>query len=335
MTLSALPLGLPAGALPGGLDTTTRVVDSHTGGQPTRLVVGGGPALYGATMAQRLEEMQHHHDAWRLALVSEPRGHHAMVGALLTEPERPGSQAGVIFFDQQGFLGMCGHGAIGVVASLAHLGKLRPGPLWLDTPVGTVHAEFMLDGSVSLQNVPSYRHLAQVAVTMDGQTFHGDVAWGGNWFFICADHGQALRLEDAGRLASFCDRLREALQAQGVTGADGACVDHVQLTGLAVDRAHSARNFVLNPGLAWDRSPCGTGTSARLACLAADNQLLSGAVWRQESITGSVLEASWQPAETAGQVVVTLVGRAYVTLEGKVVIQQDDPLGWGRSDLRD
>jgi 4-hydroxyproline epimerase len=329
MTLSALPLGLPPGVLPTGLDTSTRVVDSHTGGAPTRAVVGGGPALYGVTMAQRLQELRDHHDAWRRALVTPPRGHVGLVGALLTEPERPGSQAGVIFFDAAGYLGMCGHGTIGVVASLAHLGKLRPGPLWLDTPVGTVHAEFMLDGSVRLENVPAYRHQQAVAIEIDGRTVHGDVAWGGNWFFICEDHGLALDLAQVTTLVDFCQRLRELLAAQGITGAQAAPVDHIQLTGPAQDPAHSGRNFVLCPGLAWDRSPCGTGTSARVACLAADQRLLSGEIWRQESITGSLMEASWQPAPTAGQVLPTLVGRAYVTLEGSVVIQQDDPLGWG------
>lgn len=329
MTLSALPLGLPVGVLPAGLDTTTRVVDSHTGGAPTRVVVSGGPALYGVTMAQRLQELQAHHDAWRRALVTHPRGHDGLVGALLTEPERPGSQAGVIFFDHRGYLGMCGHGTIGVVASLAHLGKVRPGPLWLDTPVGTVHAEFSLDGSVSLENVPSFRHQQAVAVEVDGRTVHGDVAWGGNWFFICGDHGLALNEEEVPHLVAFCQQLREALKTQGVTGDDGAPLEQIQLTGAAQDPAHSGRNFVLTAGASWDRSACGTGTSARLACLAADGHLLSGEIWRQESITGSVMEAHWQPAPQAGRILPTLVARAYVLMEGTVVIQQDDPLGWG------
>lgn len=331
MTLSALPLGLPAGVLPGGLDTTTRVVDSHTGGAPTRVVVSGGPALYGVTMAQRLQELREHHDAWRRALVTSPRGHDGQVGALLTEPERPGSQAGVIFFDHHGYLGMCGHGTIGVVASLAHLGKVRPGPLWLDTPVGTVHATFSLDGSVSLENVPAFRHQAAVAVDVEGRTVHGDVAWGGNWFFICDDHGLALKEEDAPQLVTFCQRLRDALKAQGVSGAEGAVLEQIQLTGAPLDPAHSSRNFVLMAGASWDRSACGTGTSARLACLAADGRLQAGEIWRQESITGSVMEAHWQPAPQAGQILPTLVARAYVMMEGSVVIQQDDPLGWGVS----
>ncbi len=333
MTLPPLPSFSGAAPTAAALPASPRIIDSHTGGEPTRLLVSGGPALQGITMAERLQDLRDHHDNWRRALVTEPRGSTVMVGALLTEAERPGSDAGVIFFNSAGYLGMCGHGAIGVVASLAHLGRIRPGPLRLDTPVGTIQAEFMLDGSVRIDNVPAYRLHRQIEVSVDGRTLHGDVAWGGNWFFICDDHGQALTADRVDALSAFAAQIRQALLAQDIRGADGAVIDHIELTGPAHDPAHSGRNFVLCPGTSWDRSPCGTGTSAKLACLAADGQLAPGQVWRQESLIGSVFDASYQPGEQPGQIHPTLLGRAYVMLDGQFIAQPDDPFGWGRPDL--
>ncbi|MET0209444.1 MAG: proline racemase family protein [Burkholderiaceae bacterium] len=311
------------------LPAVTRIIDSHTGGEPTRLIVSGGPVLSGSTMSHRLQDLREHHDQWRRALVSEPRGSAVMVGALLTEPERPGSHAGVIFFNNAGYLGMCGHGAIGVVASLAHMGRIRPGPLQLDTPVGPISAEFMLDGTVLIDNVTSWRSQRQVEVTLDGQTYRGDVAWGGNWFFLCADHGQLLTADRADALAVFAARLREALQEQGVRGDGGALVDHLALTGPPADPAHSGSHFVLCPGGAWDRSPCGTGTSARLACLAADGELAVGAGWRQEGLLGTVFEARYEPADKDGHIRPTIAGRAHLLMDGQFIAEADDPFGWG------
>ncbi|UXH78969.1 proline racemase family protein [Roseateles amylovorans] len=329
MNLPPLPSFSGSAPAVAAASPTTRIIDTHTGGEPTRLVVSGGPVLRGITMAERLQELRDFHDHWRRALVTEPRGSAVMVGALLTEAERPGSDAGVIFFNSAGYLGMCGHGSIGVVASLAHLGRIRPGPLRLDTPVGTIQAEFMLDGTVRIDNVPAYRLHHQVAVTVQGHTMHGDVAWGGNWFFVCADHGQTLTSDRVDALAAFTTQIRQALQAQDVRGAGGAEVDHIQLTGPALDPGNSGRNFVLCPGLSWDRSPCGTGTSAKLACLAAEGQLAPGSVWRQESVIGSVFEASYQHGEREGEVRPSLLGRAYVLLDGQFIAQPDDPFAWG------
>ena len=308
---------------------TTRVIDSHTGGEPTRLVVSGGPDLGGGSMAQRLQRFRDHHDAWRRALVNEPRGNDVIVGALLCEPQDAASACGVIFFNNVGFIGMCGHGTIGLVATLAHLGRLRPGTHDIETPVGTVGATLHADGSVTVANVPAYRHARQVAVDVPGLgRVHGDVAWGGNWFFLCHDHGLSLLPQHVAQLTAKAQAVRDALTLQGVRGAGGAEVDHVELLGPAQDPHHQGRSFVLCPGGAYDRSPCGTGTSAKLACLAADGALAPGQVWHQESVIGSVFAAHYLPGP-AGQVLPFIHGRAHVTLDATVVFDDADRFTWG------
>jgi len=308
---------------------TTRFIDSHTGGEPTRLVIEGGPDLGPGTMTERLARFREAHDQWRRALVNEPRGSEVIVGALLTGPAEPGSTAGVIFFNNVGYLGMCGHGSIGLIATLAHLGRIAPGLHRIDTPVGTITATLHEDGSVSIANVPAYRLAADVAVEVRGRRVHGDIAWGGNWFFLCADHGLELALAQVEALTDFSWALREQLRAQGITGAGGAEIDHIELTGPAANAANSGRNFVLCPGNAYDRSPCGTGTSAKLACLAADGKLAPGELWRQESVIGSVFEASYQSASTEGQVLPVIRGRAHVQLDATLLFDPADPFAWG------
>ncbi|MEH0167192.1 4-hydroxyproline epimerase [Roseateles microcysteis] len=308
---------------------TTRFIDSHTGGEPTRLVIEGGPDLGRGTMGERLARFRGEHDHWRRALVNEPRGSEVIVGALLTEPAEPGSTAGVIFFNNVGYLGMCGHGSIGLIATLAHLGRIRPGQHRIDTPVGTITATLHEDGSVSIANVPAYRYASDVAVEVQGRRVHGDIAYGGNWFFLCADHGMTLELANVEALTEFSWALREQLQARGITGADGAEIDHIELTGPALDAANSGRNFVLCPGKAYDRSPCGTGTSAKLACLAADGKLQPAELWRQESVIGSVFEASWQAGVAKGQVLPLIRGRAHVQLDATLLFDPNDPFAWG------
>jgi 4-hydroxyproline epimerase len=311
--------------------TPARFIDSHTGGEPTRLLVSGGPDLGLGPMAERRERLQQQHDHWRRALVNEPRGSDVIVGGLLLPPDKPGSLAGVIFFNNVGTLGMCGHGTIGVVATLAHLGRIGPGVHALDTPVGTVQATLHEDGSVSVANVASYRHLRQVAVAVPGLgTVHGDVAWGGNWFFLCTDHGLALEARHVATLTQRAEAIRQALAAQGITGAEGAEIDHIELLGPPADPRHHGRNFVLCPGLAYDRSPCGTGTSAKLACLAADGALAPGEVWQQESVIGSVFGAhyTWAPG-SAGAVLPVIHGRAHVTMDATLLFDPQDPFAWG------
>lgn len=304
-----------------------KVIDSHTGGEPTRLVVDGFPDLGNGSMAERRALLAQQHDDWRAATVLEPRGSDVIVGALLCKPMDPASAAGVIFFNNTGYLGMCGHGTIGMVASLAHLGLIAPGAHRIETPVGIVTATLHADGSVSVRNVPARRHLRQVAVEVRGHgTVRGDVAWGGNWFFLVNEHGQRVASDNLDALTAYSVLLREALAAQGITGADGAEVDHIELFA-EDDEGADSRNFVLCPGKAYDRSPCGTGTSAKIACLAADGKLAPGEIWRQASIIGSRFEASY--VMEGEQLIPILRGRAHVSAEATLLLEDDDPFAWG------
>ncbi len=318
---------------------STRIIDSHTGGEPTRLVISGGPDLGSGSMQQRLQRLRLQHDHWRRALLNEPRGNDVLVGALLCEPQDPAHACGVIFFNNVGYLGMCGHGTIGLVATLAHLGRLAPGTHRIETPVGTVQATLHADRSVTVANVPAYRHAAHVAIEVPGVgVMHGDVAWGGNWFFLCHDHGLELRPDRIDALTARANALRQALARQGVTGAGGAEIDHIELLVPAQTPPHepghnpalSGRSFVLCPGGAYDRSPCGTGTSAKLACLAADGVLAPGQIWHQESVIGSVFKGHYE-AVAPGQVGILpfIHGRAHVTLDATVVFDPEDPFTWG------
>lgn len=304
------------------------VIDSHTGGEPTRVVVAGGPELGGGTVAERLERFRREHDRFRSAVVNEPRGNDAMVGALLCEPYEPECAAGVIFFNNVGYLGMCGHGTIGLAATLAHLGRVAPGTFRIETPVGVVSAELHESGEVTVANVESYRLVAGVEVEVAGiGRVRGDVAWGGNWFFLAQGAPWELELKNLEALTDYTWKIRQALAAQGVTGAGGAEIDHIELfTAPLGDRADS-RNFVLCPGKAYDRSPCGTGTSAKLACLYADGKLKPGDVWRQESIVGSVFEGSVEIR--GGRVYPRIRGSAHVNGEAWLVLDERDPFCWG------
>ena len=305
-----------------------RVIDSHTGGEPTRVVLEGGPDLGTGPLAERRERLRRDHDAWRRAVACEPRASEVLVGALLVEPHTPGCDLGVIFFNNVGPIGMCGHGTLGVVETLRHLGRLKPGRIHIDTPVGVVGAELREDGSAVVVNVPSRRFRRQVPLTVPGLgPVHGDVAWGGNWFFLVADHGLELRPSNLPRLLAAATTLREALPTAGITGEAGAEIDHVELTGPAADPANDGRNFVLCPGLEWDRSPCGTGTSAKLACLHAEGKLAPGQRWRQESLVGSVFEG-WLE-ETDGQLLPHIAGRAHVTGEATLILDPADPFRFG------
>ncbi len=307
------------------------VIDSHTGGEPTRLIVAGGPDLGSGTLAQRLQRFRTTHDRVRSAAVCEPRGSDVVVGALLCTPNDPSCSAGVIFFNNVGFLGMCGHGTIGLVTSLAYLGRIQEGCHRIETPVGIVDTELHADGSVTVHNVPAYRSQHRVAVEVEGfGVVEGDVAWGGNWFFLVERHGQRLAMDNIAQLTAFSSRIKQALEAAGITGDDGAPVDHIELFGAAADPANHSRSFVLCPGNAYDRSPCGTGTSAKLACLAADGKLRPGETWRQESIIGSVFEASYRrDGNTPDRILPSIRGRAFVNAEAVLLLDERDPFIWG------
>jgi 4-hydroxyproline epimerase len=313
---------------PDGWPDRIEVVDSHTEGEPTRVVVEGWPAPAGRTMAERRAFLLEHQDRLRQAVVCEPRGHDAVVGALLTSPVEPGAAAGVVFFNNAGGLGMCGHGLIGVVRTLEFLGRLHPGSVRIDTPVGTVAAELEEDGAVAIENVPAFCHERDVAVDVPGLgVVTGDVAWGGNWFFLTELPGLPLELANAAALTDVTSRILDALRAGGVTGKSGAGIDHVELFGPPRREDADARNFVLCPGRAYDRSPCGTGTSAKMAVLAARGKLPPGRRWRQESLTGSLFEG-WIE-ERDGALVPHVRGRAFVTGRTTLFFDPRDPFRGG------
>ncbi|HIQ41208.1 MAG TPA: 4-hydroxyproline epimerase [Pseudomonas oleovorans] len=303
------------------------VIDSHTGGEPTRLIISGFPNLGSGSMAERRRRLASQHDQWRATSVLEPRGSDVLVGALLCTPVDPQACAGVIFFNNTGYLGMCGHGTIGLVASLAHLGRIGPGVHKIETPVGTVEATLHEDRSVSVRNVPAYRYRKAVTLGVPGQgDVTGDIAWGGNWFFLISDHGLRVAGDNLEALTRYSAAVQQALEDQGIRGEDGGLIDHIEL--FADDAAADSRNFVLCPGKAYDRSPCGTGTSAKLACLAADGKLQPGMTWRQASVIGSQFEGRYETAE-GGRIIPTIRGRANVSAEATLLIEDDDPFAWG------
>ncbi|MFV3371195.1 4-hydroxyproline epimerase [Pseudomonas sp. NY15435] len=307
-----------------------QVLDSHTGGEPTRLVLDGFPDLGKGSMAERRALLAKEHDGWRAATVLEPRGSDVLVGALLCEPVDPSACAGVIFFNNTGYLGMCGHGTIGLVVSLAHLGRIGPGTHKIETPVGTVEATLHDDRSVSVRNVPAYRYRKQVPVQVPGHGLvHGDIAWGGNWFFLISDHGLRVAGDNLDELTAYTVAVQKALEDQGIRGEDGGLIDHIEL--FADDPDADSRNYVLCPGKAYDRSPCGTGTSAKLACLAADGKLAAGDTWRQASVIGSQFEGrfEWAGEPSEGRIIPTIRGRANISAEATLLLEEDDPFAWG------
>jgi len=307
-------------------------LDSHTGGEPTRLVEAGAPELGQGSVAEKLARLKAEHDSFRAQVLNEPRGSDVLVGALLATPADPTCQLGVIYFNNVGYLGMCGHGTIGLMASLSYQRRITPGTYRIETPVGVVEATLHPGGTenayanrVSVRNIPAYRHLKQVPVDIDGRTIHGDVAWGGNWFFLVQDHGREVSLKNLEELTDFAWRVRAAVIRQGIRGAGGQEIDHVEL--FASSHEADSKSFVLCPGKAYDRSPCGTGTSAKLACLYADGKLTEGQVWRQQSVVGSIFEGRVQIQD--GRVIPTITGEAWVMAEGQLLIDERDPFGEG------
>jgi 4-hydroxyproline epimerase len=298
-------------------------------------VLSGLPDLGSGPLTVRLERLRRDHDRYRRAILCEPRGSEVLVGAFVLDPVDPACAAGVIFFNNAGYLGMCGHGAIGVAVTLAHLGLIGIGEHSIETPVGAVRIQLHSGNRVTIRNVPSYRYRAGVVVQVPGYgTVTGDVAWGGNWFFLAGDPSFTLTLDQVEPLAAFTWEIRRALTAAGVTGANGAEIDHIEIITAAHDPANHSRNFVLCPGKAYDRSPCGTGTSAKMACLAADGRLKAGEIWRQEGILGTVFEGRYHiydsPSPTdAPRITPTVTGSAYVTGESTLIFDPADPFRLG------
>lgn len=313
-----------------------KVVDSHTAGEPTRCILSGGPHLGLGPLSKRLERLRSEHDVYRRAVLCEPRGSDVLVGALLVEPCYRSSAAGVIFFNNAGYLGMCGHGMIGVAATLAFLGRILPGEHTIETPVGAVHIHLHSESRATIRNVAAYRYLAGVTVRVPGYgSVSGDVAWGGNWFFLvkehCFDAARDLSASNVGPLTAFAWEIRRALNAAGITGTNGAEIDHIEVFSDALEETNDSRNFVLCPGKAYDRSPCGTGTSAKMSCLAADGLLKPGQPWRQEGILGTVFEGSFEFEDhvTVGKegcrITPSITGSAYVTAETTLIFNPADP----------
>ncbi len=307
------------------MGTSIRYIDSHTEGEPTRVVVEGGPDLGSGSLMERRKRFADEYDDFRTAVILEPRGSDAVVGALLCVPVDPTCAAGVIFFNNRGYLNMCGHGTIGLAVTLAHMGRIQPGRHRIETPVGIVEVDLLNEHEAAVENVPSYRYRSDVSVDVPGLgTLTGDIAWGGNWFFLVGQSPYPLELRYADELTRAAGKVMDTLREQGVAGEDGAEIDHIEFFGPAVSDSACSRNFVYCPGGAYDRSPCGTGTSAKVACLAADGKLGPGEVWVQESIIGSSLRAFYRPG-MSGRIVPTIRGRAFVCGEGRLIRHEDDP----------
>lgn len=304
------------------------ILDSHTAGEPTRCVVAGGPDLGEGTLDERFERLRTRHDSLRRAILCEPRGSDVVVGAWILPADAPGCAAAVIFFNNAGYLGMCGHGTIGVAVTLAHMRRILPGSHRIQTPVGPVSVQLHDDHRATVENVPAYRHIHKATVQVPGHGHvTGDVAWGGNWFFLVEQHSLALSLGNVEQLTNFTWAIRQALNDSAITGANGAEIDHIELFGPPHDPANHNRNFVLCPGKAYDRSPCGTGTSAKMACLVADGKLQPGQIWRQEGILGTVFEGSVRL--DGERIIPSITGSAFMTAESTLLFDAVDPFRSG------
>jgi 4-hydroxyproline epimerase len=310
-----------------------QAIDSHTAGEPTRVLLWPKLELGKGDLASRVILFRQRYDGIRSGVVAEPRGSEVVVGALLCEPVEPANTAGVIFFNDVGYLGMCGHGTIGVVTTLAHLGRIAPGRHGIETPVGTVQTQLHVDGSVTVENVPSFRYRHAVAVDVPGhERVVGDIAWGGNWFYLAPANGHSLDLANRAHLVAYTTAIRSALAAAGITGDSGALIDHIELFSEPQDSANSSRNFVLCPGASFDRSPCGTGTSAKMACEFASGRLLPGQLWRQEGILGTVFTGSIATFPGGpDRVLPSITGRAWITAESTLWFDETDPFREGIS----
>lgn len=305
-----------------------RVVDSHTGGEPTRVVVSGFPDLGDGSMADRRTMLETRFDKFRSAIINEPRGHKAIVGALLCEPTDKTCTAGVVFFNNSGYLGMCGHGTIGLVKTLQFLRQIDAGRHRIETPVGFVEADISSDGIVTIENVPSYRFAKDIEIEVEQYNkIRGDIVWAGNWFFLVEDHMQKLELTNLRQLVDFTSSVRKTLYKKGIMGGTGEEIDHIEI--FSPTENADGKNFVLCPGGEYDRSPCGTGTSAKLACLYEDGKLKAGDLWRQESITGSIFEGRVKIVD--GKIIPIIKGAAFITAESNLILDENDPFCYGLS----
>lgn len=281
-------------------------------------------------MIDRREFLARHHDHLRRSVVTEPRGHDAIVGALLLPPVEPGSHAGVVFFNDVGYLGMCGHGLMGVARTMASMGMGPSDHLTIDTPAGTVHARLLGEAEVEIRNVPPLVHRRDLVIEVPSLgSVVGDVVYGGNWFFLTQIPNEPLVYARRDRLLELALLIRNALAEGGVTGVEGAIIDHVEFSGPPTRPDADSKNFVLCPGRAYDRSPCGTGTSAKLGLLHAKGLLEPGEQYRQESITGSLFSGRLE--EEGGLLIPYLRGSAHITAHSNLRFDPSDPYRWGFS----
>ena len=309
-----------------------KIIDSHTGGEPTRVIIDGCPDLGNGTLAEKRDQLQANHDWIRTAALLEPRGFPAMVGAMLTEPHTPDCIAGVIFFNNGGYLGMCIHGTIGLAVTLQHMGVISEGSHRIDTPVGVVTIHLNQDGSVTVDNVPCYRYQKDISVEVPSYgTITGDIAWGGNWFFLISQAENTPRVDEdnISELMTFTTTVEQALADVGITGDDGGRVDHVEVFGPPTDNLSDSRNFVLCSGGEYDRSPCGTGTSAKLACLFADGNFHPGETWRQAGILNTIFSGEISTIPDSSKITPTMTGSAWVNGETTLIINSKDPFSKG------
>ncbi len=322
-------------------------IDSHTGGEPTRVIFEGGPHLGAGSALERAKSLAQHRAPFLNGSIGEPRGNDAVVGAILypIQPESSSpsaANAGVIYYNPAGPLGMCGHGTIGVVETIRQSPKLKDfAPQWmkdlaqldeftLETPAGQVVARVQSDGSVEIENVASYLYRTGVTMTTDHYgPFTGDVAYGGNWFFLSSTCPVPIEFKNRAKLLEVTTEIKLALAKAGITGENDSEIDHVELFGPPSHPDAKSKNFVLCPGGAYDRSPCGTGTSAKLACLFASGKLKAGETWVQESITGSLFYGRCVLADDGQSVIPTIRGKAYICGFGSLVFDSADPLQGG------
>jgi 4-hydroxyproline epimerase len=282
-------------------------------------------------MQERIGRFADEFDHIRRMVILEPRGSDALVGALLCQPTRDDCAAGVLFFNNTGYLGMCGHGSIGTAVTLAHLNKIAPGISKLETPVGVVSVNLLDKNTVTVENVASYRYKKRVTVTVpELGDVTGDIAWGGNWFFLVKESPFPICLDNERALTDAALKVMQALEQQGITGRDGSTIDHVEYFSDTNTPDANSRNFVLCPGGAYDRSPCGTGTSAKLACLAEDGVLAPDTDWVQESVIGSRFVARYS-INGRNEIIPSITGRAFICAETTLVQQPGDPFGEGIS----
>ncbi|MCB1424971.1 MAG: 4-hydroxyproline epimerase [Zhengella sp.] len=325
-------------------------IDGHTCGNPVRLVAGGGPLLTGATMMERRADFLANHDWIRTGLMFEPRGHDMMSGAILYPPTRPDCDVGVLYIETSGCLPMCGHGTIGTVTMAVEHGLVRPktpGVLMLDTPAGPVKAEYTMDGEsvreVRLTNVPAYLHATgwEVECPVLGP-LTVDVAYGGNFYAIVEPQANYRDMADhsAADLIAWSPVIRQQLNERyRLAHPEKPEIDrvtHVLWTGKPTVPGAHARNAVFYGDKAIDRSPCGTGTSARMAQLAARGALKAGDEFVHESIIGSLFRGRVEAEATLGErnaIVPSIAGWAVMTGLNTIFIDDRDPFSTGFSVL--